>query len=116
MFADDGVSGGRRERLDRLAHRRREARARVVIGYHLVDPGRDARPVSGGFSRRGIAPAVANASIRPLLSIVRDDRSGAYLAALTMDGCLDPGTPRADSRVVSSRHVGPGMGIPALGG
>jgi hypothetical protein len=78
VFADDGVSGERRERLDRLAHRRRETRARVVIGYHLVDP------VSGGFSRRGMAPAVANASIRPLLSIGRADRSVAYLAALTM--------------------------------
>jgi DNA invertase Pin-like site-specific DNA recombinase len=39
---DDGVSGGKRERLDRLAARVRATKAGVVIAYHLDRLARDA--------------------------------------------------------------------------
>jgi site-specific DNA recombinase len=39
--ADDGVSGGRRERLDRLAERVRATKARVIVVYHLDRFARD---------------------------------------------------------------------------
>jgi site-specific DNA recombinase len=57
IVVDDGVSGGRRERLDRIAARVRATRARAVVVYHLD---RFARDVAGlldsvrGFSRRGV--------------------------------------------------------------
>ena len=35
IVADDGVSGGRRERLERLAERVRVTGARVIIVYHV---------------------------------------------------------------------------------
>jgi DNA invertase Pin-like site-specific DNA recombinase len=39
--ADDGVSGGRRQRLERLAERVRSTRARMVVVYHLDRFARD---------------------------------------------------------------------------
>lgn len=41
VVADDGVSGGRRERLDRLAERVRASRTRVIVVYHLDRFARD---------------------------------------------------------------------------
>jgi DNA invertase Pin-like site-specific DNA recombinase len=41
ILADDGVSGGRRERLDRLAERVRATRARVIVVSHLDRFARD---------------------------------------------------------------------------
>jgi site-specific DNA recombinase len=57
VLVDDGVSGGRRERLERIADRVRTHRAGVVVVYHLD---RFARDVAGlldslrSFSRRGV--------------------------------------------------------------
>jgi DNA invertase Pin-like site-specific DNA recombinase len=57
VLADDGVSGGRRERLERLALRVNATGARVVVVYHLD---RFARDLAGTldylrrFSRRGV--------------------------------------------------------------
>ena len=57
ILADDGVSGGRRERLERLAERVRVTGARAVVVYHLD---RFARDLAGTldylrrFSRRGV--------------------------------------------------------------
>jgi DNA invertase Pin-like site-specific DNA recombinase len=57
VLIDDGVSGGRRERLDRIAAQVGSTGARVVVVYHLD---RFARDVAGlldsvrGFSRRGV--------------------------------------------------------------
>jgi DNA invertase Pin-like site-specific DNA recombinase len=57
VLVDDGVSGGRRERLDRIDALVRSTGARVVVVYHLD---RFARDVAGlldsvrGFSRRGV--------------------------------------------------------------
>ncbi|MGH7390359.1 MAG: recombinase family protein [Candidatus Rokuibacteriota bacterium] len=57
VLTDDGVSGGRRERLERLAERVRTTAARAVVVYHLD---RFARDLAGTldylrqFSRRGI--------------------------------------------------------------
>jgi DNA invertase Pin-like site-specific DNA recombinase len=57
VLAHDGVSGGRRERLERLAERVRATGARVIVIYHL---GRLARDLAGTldylrrFSRRGV--------------------------------------------------------------
>ena len=54
VLVDDGVSGGRRERLDRLAER-----VRAIVVYHLD---RFARDLAGTldylrhFSRRGVEP------------------------------------------------------------
>jgi len=57
VLADDGVSGGRRERLERLAERVKATGARTIVVYHLD---RFARDLAGtldyvrGFSRRGV--------------------------------------------------------------
>ena len=57
VLADDGVSGGRRERLDRLAERVKATHARAIVVYHLD---RFARDLAGTldylrrFSRRGV--------------------------------------------------------------
>ena len=57
VVADDGVSGGRRERLERLAERVRATGARAIVVYHLD---RFARDLAGTldylrrFSRRGV--------------------------------------------------------------
>ena len=57
VLADDGVSGGRRERLDRLAERVRVTGARFIVVYHLD---RFARDLAGTldylrrFARRGV--------------------------------------------------------------
>src|SRR5262245_17960026 len=56
-LADDGVSGGRRERLDRLTERVKATGARAIVVYHLD---RFARDLAGtldyvrGFARRGV--------------------------------------------------------------
>src|SRR5262245_35296827 len=56
-LADDGVSGGRRERLDRLTERVKATGARAVVVYHLD---RFARDLAGtldylrSFARRGV--------------------------------------------------------------
>jgi len=55
--ADDGVSGGRRERLDRLAERVKATGARIVVVYHLDRFARDLAATLDylrGFSRRGV--------------------------------------------------------------
>jgi DNA invertase Pin-like site-specific DNA recombinase len=41
ILTDDGVSGGRRERLDRIAQAAKHHRARVVVVYHLDRFARD---------------------------------------------------------------------------
>jgi len=57
IVSDDGVSGGRRERLERLAERVRATAARAIVVYHLD---RFARDLAGTldylrrFSRRGV--------------------------------------------------------------
>lgn len=57
ILVDDGVSGGRRERLDRIAAAVRATGARVVVVYHLD---RFARDLAGmldalkAFARRGV--------------------------------------------------------------
>jgi DNA invertase Pin-like site-specific DNA recombinase len=57
VLADDGISGGRRERLQRLADRVKATGATVIVVYHLD---RFARDVAGmldalrAFSRRGV--------------------------------------------------------------
>jgi site-specific DNA recombinase len=57
VLVDDGVSGGRRERLERIAERVKARGARIIVVYHLD---RFARDVAGlldsvrGFSRRGV--------------------------------------------------------------
>lgn len=56
-LADDGVSGGRRERLDRLAERVRVTGARVVVVYHLDRFARDLAATLEylrRFARRGV--------------------------------------------------------------
>jgi len=57
VLADDGVSGGRRERLDRLAERVRVTRARVIVVYHLDRFARDLAATLDylrRFARRGV--------------------------------------------------------------
>lgn len=57
ILADDGVSGGRRERLDRLAERVRATGARAVVVYHLDRFARDLAATLDylrRFSRRGV--------------------------------------------------------------
>jgi DNA invertase Pin-like site-specific DNA recombinase len=57
ILADDGVSGGRRERLDRLAERVKATGARVVVVYHLDRFARDLAATLDylrRFSRRGV--------------------------------------------------------------
>lgn len=62
VVTDDGVSGGRRERLERLAERVRATGARAIVCYHLD---RFARDLAGTldylrrFSRRGVELHVA---------------------------------------------------------
>lgn len=57
VLADDGISGGRRERLQRLADRVKATGATIIVVYHLD---RFARDVAGmldalrAFSRRGV--------------------------------------------------------------
>ena len=41
VLVDDGVSGGRRQRLERLAERVRATGARVIVVYHLDRLARD---------------------------------------------------------------------------
>jgi len=57
VLADDGVSGGRRERLDRLAERVKATGARVVVVYHLDRFARDLAATLDAvrrFARRGV--------------------------------------------------------------
>ncbi len=57
ILADDGVSGGRRERLDRLAERVRVTRARAIVVYHLDRFARDLAATLDylrRFSRSGV--------------------------------------------------------------
>ena len=57
VLVDDGVSGGRRERLDRIAARVRAAGARAVVVYHLDRFARDVAALLDSlraFSRRGV--------------------------------------------------------------
>src|SRR6266478_3747727 len=57
MVSDDGISGGRRERLERLAERVRATGARAIVVYHMD---RFARDLAGtldylrSFSRHGV--------------------------------------------------------------
>jgi DNA invertase Pin-like site-specific DNA recombinase len=57
VVADDGVSGGRRERLERLAARVKATGARTVVVYHLDRFARDLAATLDylrRFSRRGV--------------------------------------------------------------
>ena len=57
VLVDDGVSGGRRERLERIAVRVRTAGARAVVVYHLDRFARDVAALLDSlraFSRRGV--------------------------------------------------------------
>src|SRR5258708_5425465 len=57
VLADDGVSGGRRERLERLAERVKATHARVIVVYHLDRFARDLAATLDylrRFSRRGV--------------------------------------------------------------
>jgi len=57
VLADDGVSGSRRERLDRLADRVKVTGARVVVVYHLDRFARDLAATLDAvrpFARRGV--------------------------------------------------------------
>jgi DNA invertase Pin-like site-specific DNA recombinase len=57
VLADDGVSGGRRERLDRLAERVRVTGARAIVVYHLDRFARDLAATLDylrRFARRGV--------------------------------------------------------------
>jgi len=57
VLADDGVSGGRRERLDRLAERVTATHARAIVVYHLDRFARDLAATLDylrRFSRRGV--------------------------------------------------------------
>jgi site-specific DNA recombinase len=57
VLADDGVSGGRRERLDRLAERVRVTGARFIVVYHLDRFARDLAATLDylrRFARRGV--------------------------------------------------------------
>lgn len=57
VLIDDGVSGGRRERLERLTERVRATRARVVIVYNLDRFARDVAALLDSlraFSRSGV--------------------------------------------------------------
>ena len=47
VLADDGVSGGRRERLERLAERVKATHARVIVVYHLVQSAQQVARASG---------------------------------------------------------------------
>ncbi len=57
VLADDGVSGGRRERLERLAERVKAIRARAIVVYHLDRFARDLAATLDylrRFARRGV--------------------------------------------------------------
>ena len=57
VLVDDGISGGRRERLHRLADRVRGTGARVVVVYHLDRFARDVAALLDSvraFARRGV--------------------------------------------------------------
>jgi DNA invertase Pin-like site-specific DNA recombinase len=57
VLADDGVSGGRRERLERLAKRVKATGARAIVVYHLDRFARDLAATLDylrRFSRRGV--------------------------------------------------------------
>ncbi len=57
ILADDGVSGGRRERLERLAERVKATGARIIVVYHLDRFARDLAATLDylrRFSRRGV--------------------------------------------------------------
>ena len=57
VLADDGVSGGRRERLERLAERVKATHARAIVVYHLDRFARDLAATLDylrRFSRRGV--------------------------------------------------------------
>jgi DNA invertase Pin-like site-specific DNA recombinase len=57
VLVDDGVSGGRRERLDRLAERAKVTGARAVVVYHLDRFARDLAATLDylrRFARRGV--------------------------------------------------------------
>lgn len=57
VVTDDGVSGGRRERLDRLAERVRATGAKAIVVYHLDRFARDLAATLDyvrRFSRRGV--------------------------------------------------------------
>lgn len=57
VVTDDGVSGGRRERLERLAERVKATGARVIVVYHLDRFARDLAATLDylrQFSRRGV--------------------------------------------------------------
>ena len=57
VLADDGVSGGRRERLERLAERVKATHARVIVVYHLDRFARDLAATLDylrRFSSRGV--------------------------------------------------------------
>ena len=57
ILADDGVSGGRRERLDRLAERVKATGARAIVVYHLDRFARDLAATLDylrRFAKRGV--------------------------------------------------------------
>src|SRR5260370_15528451 len=57
VLADDGVSGGRRERLERLAERVKAIRARAIVVYHLDRFARDLAATLDylrRFAKRGV--------------------------------------------------------------
>jgi len=57
VLVDDGVSGGRRERLERLTERVKATRARAVVVYHLDRFARDVAALLDSlraFSRSGV--------------------------------------------------------------
>src|SRR5712692_4543491 len=57
VLADDGVSGGRRERLERLADRVKATGARAIVVYHLDRFARDLAATLDylrHFARRGV--------------------------------------------------------------
>src|SRR5215470_5163446 len=51
--SDDGVSGGRRERLERLDARMRECRAQIAVVFHLDRLARDAAALLDWLERAG---------------------------------------------------------------
>src|SRR5215471_14124728 len=53
ILSDDGVSGGRRERLERLDARIRECRAQIVVVFHLDRLARDAAALLDWLERAG---------------------------------------------------------------
>jgi hypothetical protein len=56
VLADDGVSGGRRERLERLAERVTATHARAIVVYHLDRFARDLAGAGGSLA----SPATAS--------------------------------------------------------